>query len=471
MNEFVAIGRKADPSTSLGMTCSLGMTRLFATPMNMRMRLIHIGKFFYLITACSLFFCGGALAQARPVVVELPLHDTIQTISAGYLQRGLRHAAEIHAEAVVVEIGTPGGLLTSTRAMVTAIEQSQVPVIVYVAPSGSRAASAGFFILESADVAAMAPGTNTGASHPILEGRTMDPILKQKIENDAAAFLRSYVSRRGRNVQAAEDAVRNSKSYTDEEALHLRLIDTISPNATTLLDHLNGTTIKRFDGSAQVLHTRDADVEVMPGSTREHILSALTDPNLAVILLIAGALLIYLEFNAPGTIVPGALGTLLVLVSLFALNLLPLEYTAVGFLIAALVLFVLDIKFATHGILGLVAIGCLVFGLLTLVDGPIPEMRVHLGTALGAGIGFGTITIFLTTIALRARRNKVQTGNEALLGTAATAQTALKPDGHVLVRGELWMAHSDTPIAAGEKVRIRNRRGLILDVERDERGS
>ncbi len=410
-------------------------------------------------------------AQTRPVIVELPLHNTIQPISAGYLQRGLRHAARIHAEAVVIELGTPGGLLTSTRAMVTAIEQSEVPVIVYVAPSGSRAASAGFFILESADVAAMAPGTNTGASHPILEGQKMDPILKQKIENDAAAFLRSYVSRRGRNVEAAEDAVRNSKSYTDEEASKLHLIDVISPDLATLLDHLDGTSITRFNGTKQVLHTKYSDVETMPASTRERILSALTDPNLAVILLILGGLLVYLEFNAPGTIVPGALGTLLVLISLFALNLLPLEYTAVGFLVGALVLFVLDIKFATHGILGLVAIGCLVFGLLTLVDGPIPEMRVHLGTALGAGIGFGLITIFLTTIAVRARRNKIQTGGEALLGTLAVARTPLNPDGHVYVRGELWQARADSPIAAGEAVRILGRDGLLLLVERDHRGS
>ena len=409
--------------------------------------------------------------QSRPVVVELPLHDTVQPISAAYLRRGLRHAAEIHAQAVVVELGTPGGLLTSTRAMVTTIEESEVPVIVYVAPSGSRAASAGFFILESADIAAMAPGTNTGASHPILEGEKMDPILKQKIENDAMAFLRSYVSRRGRNVQAAQDAVLNSKSYTDEEALNLKLIDVISPNIPTLLNHLNGTTVTRFNGAKQVLHTQDADVEVMPASTRERILSALTDPNLAVILLILGGLLIYLEFNVPGTIVPGALGTLLVLISLFALNLLPLEYTAVGFLVGALVLFVLDIKFATHGILGLVAIGCLVFGLLTLVDGPIPEMRVQLGTALGAGIGFGLITIFLTTIAVRARRNKVQTGGEALLGTIAIAQTALNPNGHVMVRGELWQAHSHDAVAAGEPVRIRDRKGLLLEVERDVQGS
>jgi membrane-bound serine protease (ClpP class) len=439
----------------------------------------RLARNFSLVTVAAFVVAitlGASALVAQPsasnqVILKLPLHDTIQPISAAYLQRGLRHAAEVHAAAVLVELGTPGGLLTSTRAMVTAIEQSEIPVIVYVAPSGSRAGSAGFFILESADVAAMAPGTEAGASHPILEGEKMEPILKTKIENDAAAFLRSYVSRRGRNVQAAEDAVRNSKSYTDQEAMNLHLIDVIAPNTAALLRQLNGTTITRFNGTKQTLHLEDAHLETMLPSTRERILSALTNPNLAVILLILGGLLVYMEFNAPGTIVPGALGTLLVLISLFALNLLPLEYTAVGFLIGAAVLFVLDVKFTTHGILGLAAIGCLVFGLLTLVDGPIPQMRVQLGTALGAGIGFGLITIFLGTIAVRAHRSKVQTGGEALLGAMGTAQTAIDPSGQVLVRGELWQAHATTPIAFGETVRIRGRKGLLLEVERDERGS
>lgn len=410
-------------------------------------------------------------AQTRPLVIDLALHDTIQPISAAYLERGLHHAAEVHAAAVVVELGTPGGLLTSTRKMVAAILHSPVPVIVYVAPSGSRAGSAGFFILEAADVAAMAPGTEAGASHPILEGRKMGPILKAKVENDAAAFLRSYVSRRGRNVQAADDAVRHSKSYTDDESLKLHLIDFVAPNLPALLQQLNGKTIVRFDGTKQVLQLENADIQKMGPSTRERILSALTDPNLAVILLIVGGLLIYLEFNAPGTIVPGALGTVLVVVSLFALNLLPIEYVAVGFLLAAAALFILDIKFVTHGILGLAGIGCLVFGLLTLVNGPIPQLRVHLSTALGAGIGFGLITMFLTTIALRAHRRKVQTGGEALVGETAVAQTVLDPEGHVLVRGELWQARATSRIDAGEAVRIRGREGLLLEVERDEQGS
>ncbi len=442
-------------------------------------RIRHGGRLRPLLAAAIL--CCGAFvplaapaaltATPGPVVLEIPLHTTIQPISASYLERGLHRAAQMGCAAVVIEMGTPGGLLTSTRVMVSAIEASPVPVIVYVAPSGSRAGSAGFFLLEAADIAAMAPGTNAGASHPILEGRTMDPVLKQKLENDTSAFLRSYVSRRGRNVPAAEDAVLHSKSYTDQEALQLHLIDVIAPNMDALLQQLNGRQITRLTGSTTTLHLENARIEHFAPSIRERILGALTDPNLSVLLLILGGLLIYMEFNAPGTIVPGALGTLLVLLALFALNLLPLEHAGIALMVAAAVLFVLDIKFATHGILGLAGTACLIFGLLTLVDGPIPEMRVALGTAIGAGAGFGIITIFLTTIALRARRNKVTTGGDALLGEVAVAQTALDPTGQVLVRGELWQAHALAGAQPGDRLRIVSRNGLLLEVERDQRGS
>ncbi len=417
------------------------------------------------VLLCSSYLLAQAVAP-KPLVVKLILRDTVQPVSAAYLARGLREAADQHAQAVLVEISTPGGLLDSTRSMVASIEHSTIPVIFYVAPTGSRAASAGFFLLESADIAAMAPGTNTGASHPILEGRQMDPILKQKIENDAAAFLRSIVTHRHRNAQAAEEAVRESKSYTDQEALDLHLIDRIAPRDAALLDALDGTTVTRFDGSTSVLHTRNASIDTLLPNTRERILGALMDPNLAVILLIVGSLLIYLEFNVPGTIVPGSLGTLLVLLSLFALNLLPIAYTAVALLLGALVLLLLEVKFSSHGVLALAGIVCLVFGLLTLVNGPIPEMRVHLATALATGVGFGLITVFLTTIAVRARRNKVQTGSETLLGALAVVQTALVPTGQILLRGELWQAQSTLPIAAGKTVRVLSREGLLLTVER-----
>lgn len=421
------------------------------------------------LAVCFPLFAASARAQApssAPRVVVLHLDDTIQPISQQYLDRGIAQAAQEHAAALLVDLDTPGGLLTSTRAMVSKILASPVPVIVYVAPSGSRAGSAGFFLLEAADIAAMAPGTNAGASHPVVEGAKLGPIMKQKLENDTTAFLRSFVSRRGRNVDAAQDAVLHSKSYTEKEALQLHLIDIIANSDRALLDSLDGRKVTRFDGAVQTLHTRGAVLTYSEPTLRERILDRMMDPDLAVLILVVGALLIYLEFHAPGTIIPGALGTLLVLVALFALNLLPVNYVAVVLILAAFILMVLEAKFPSHGILAAAGVIALVFGTLTLVEGPIPELRVHVATAVACGIGFGAITAFLAHIAVRAQRNKVVTGSEALLGEIAMAQQPLSPHGQVLVRGELWQAESDTPVNSGDLVRVRAVRGLTLLVER-----
>jgi membrane-bound serine protease (ClpP class) len=423
-----------------------------------------------------LAFALPAPAQS-PLVLKLTIHDTIQPITAEYLKRGLDEAASRHASAVLISMGTPGGLLESTREMVADIEASSVPVILFIEPSGSRAGSAGFFLLESADIAAMAPGTEAGAAHPILEGQTMDPVLKEKIENDAAAFLRAYTTVRGRDSAAAEDAVRNSKSYSESEALKLKLIDLVATDDNALLAQLDGRTIKRFHGATETLHFSNAQIESMPPSTRERLLTRLTSPDLDVLLLMVGGLLIYLEFNVPGTIVPGALGTLMVLLAIFGLNLLPIQHTAILLLFAALALMVLEAKFASHGVLGAVGVACLVFGLATLVNGPTPEMRVHFGVAAGAGIGFGVITFGLAWIALKARRTKRLTGAEAMLGHPAIAMTPLAPQGEsvpgypaigqVEVRGEIWQATlppNTPPIPAGTQVTVRAIEGLTLTV-------
>jgi membrane-bound serine protease (ClpP class) len=418
----------------------------------------------FVLTYC--WALAGRAQEARPEVVVLHLNDTVQPISADYLARGIDAAAAQHASAVLIELNTPGGLLDSMRQMVSKIIASPVPVIAYVAPSGSRAGSAGFFLLEAADVAAMAPGSNAGAAHPVVEGGKLDDIMKQKLENDTAAFLRSYVARRGRNVAAAEDAVRSSKSYSDREALQLNLIDMIAPDDATLLNTLDGHTITRFDGTKVMLHTRDARLVSVDPTLREEILDRLTDPNLAVLVLVVGALLIYVEFNTPGTIIPGTLGTILVLLALFALNLLPVRYTSAMLLVAAFVLLILEAKFATHGVLAAAGIASLVFGALTLVDGPIPELRVHLATALSLGIAFGLITVFLLRLALRARRSKVLMGGDAMIGQIAVVTQELAPSGQVMVNGELWQAESATPAARGEHVRVRALRDLTLLVER-----
>ena len=401
------------------------------------------------------------------IVIKLTLHDTIQPITADYLQRGLEEAARLQAQLVIVSMGTPGGLLESTRVMVQAIENSPVPVVIFISPTGSRAGSAGFFLLEAADIAAMAPGTNAGAAHPVVEGGQMDPTLKQKIENDAAAFLRSYTARRGRNVEAAEDAVRNSKSYSDEEALKLKLIDLESVDDRTLLSALDGREIHRFNGTTQTLHLQGAQIITIVPSLRERLLSKLTNPDVAVLLLVLGGLLIYLEFNVPGTIVPGSLGTLFVLLSLFGLNLLPIRHTAIVLLLAALVLIVLEAKFGGHGVLAAAGVVALIFGLATLVDGPIPELRVHTATALGAGLGFGAISFGLAWIALKARRGKVLTGPQAMIGGTAIVRTPLNPTGQVEIRGELWQAslRGNASLAAGSTVSVRSVEGLVLIVE------
>jgi membrane-bound serine protease (ClpP class) len=420
-----------------------------------------------LLSVLLLTCCWTLAGQAQqPRVIVIHLDDTIQPISADYMARGLNAAAAQHANAVLIEINTPGGLLDSMRQMVSKVIASPVPVIVYVAPSGARAGSAGFFLLEAADVAAMAPGSNAGAAHPVVMGTKLDDTMKQKLENDTAAFLRSYVARRGRNVQAAEDAVRSSKSYSDQEALQLKLIDLVAPDDASLLNDVDGRTITRFDGSKMVLHTRGAELVAVDPTLREEILDRLTDPNLAVLVLMVGGLLIYVEFNTPGTIIPGALGTILVLLAVFGLNLLPVRYTSVMLLVAAFALLILEAHFASHGVLAAAGILCLVIGALTLVDGPIPELRVHPATALSAGLAFGLITAFLLRLAVRARRSKVRMGGDAMIGLIAVVTQPLAPTGQVMVNGELWQAESATPAAPGEQVRVRGLRDLTLLVER-----
>ena len=419
-----------------------------------------------LLLLCLLGPCTARVAAQNGQVVVLHLDDTIQPISADYLKRGIDRAADIHAQAVLVELNTPGGLLDSTRTMVGDILNSPSPVIFFVAPAGSRAGSAGFFLLEAADIAAMAPGTNAGAAHPVVEIGKIDDTMKQKILNDTLAFLRSYVSARGRNVDAAQDAVQNSKAYTSDEAQQLHLIDVIAPDDRALLDAIDGRQVKRFDGTTQVLHTRGTTLLAVNPTIREEVMDRLMDPNLAVLILLAGGLLIYLEFNTPGTIIPGALGTLLMLLALFSLNLLPVRYTSLALILGAIILMVLEAKFPSHGILAAAGTVALVLGTLTLVAGPIPEMRVQMATAIATGLAFGLITTFLVRIALIARHNKVVIGPEAMVGAVGVAQEQLAPRGQILVHGELWPAESEATVAPGESVRVRAVDGLKLLVER-----
>jgi membrane-bound serine protease (ClpP class) len=409
-------------------------------------------------------FAEQPVAQ-RPIVDKLVLSDTIQPVTAGQLDRALAQANSDGAQALLVELDTPGGLLPSMRSMAGAILSSRVPVIVYVAPAGARAGSAGFYLMESADIAAMAPGTNAGAAHVVSEFGKMDDTMSQKVENDAEALLRSYVSRRNRNVQAATAAAATSHSYTAEEALDQHLIDLIANNDAALLAALDGRTITRLDGSKLVLRLGAARIELVKPTLREQLLGWLVDPNIALLMLVGGALLIYLEFNTPGTIVPGALGTLLVLLAIFGLNLLPVRYTAVLLLVAALGLLVLEVKVGGHGALAIAGIVCLTFGMLTLVAAPVPELGVSPLIALAVSAGFGLITVFLLRLAIRARRMKSRLGIDAMVGSIAKAMEPLAPEGHVLVEGEIWNAVASQPVAAGAALRVVGHDAYLLRVE------
>ena len=415
----------------------------------------------------------GAGVANQPRVDWVAIDDTVQPVSAARLERGIARANADGASLVVIELNTPGGLLDSTREMVGAMLRSRVPVSVYIAPEGARGGSAGFFLLEAADVAAMAPGTNAGASHPVLEGIEPDQTMKQKMENDAAAFLRSYVSRRGRNVEAAEQAVRSSKSYSAQEALDAHLIDVIAENDQTLLHDLDGRTVTRMDGSTQRLMLTGARVVTLEPTVRERVLGTLENPNLALLLLAAGVLLIYVEFHVPGTIVPGAMGTVMTLVALFALNMLPVRHTALLLLVAGVFLLALEVKFTSHGLLALGGIVSLTVGLLTLVDAPVAELRVNPGVAIGVSVGLGGITVFLLRLAMRAKRRKALTGVAALVGATGVAmeaiETAVGEDGrcgHVMVEGEIWEATADESLAAETAVRVTGSEADRLRVSR-----
>lgn len=428
------------------------------------MKRVFRSGFIGAMLACAslLLICVPAGAQVLKITVD----DTIQPITDEYIGRAIDEATRNKDQALLIEINTPGGLLDSTRDIIQKILASPVPVIIYVAPSGSRAASAGFFILESADVAAMAPGTNTGAAHPVtIGGGKMDDVMKEKIENDSAALMRSVVAKRGRNVALAETAVRQSKSWSDSEALSQHLIDYVAPSQEDLFKQLKGQPIKRFNGQTVTLDLVGQTVQPYGLTLKEHILAYLMDPNIAFILLAVGALALYAEFNHPGAVVPGTVGVVFILLAAFALNLLPVRFAAVVLIFASFILFALEAKFATHGVLAIGGIATLTIGGLLLVDAPIPEMRVHLLTALAVSVPLGLITVFLMSIALKARANKVVTGIQGLVGEVGMAQTALVPKGKVFVHGELWDATASVSVSPGQLVVVRKVDGLQLEVD------
>jgi membrane-bound serine protease (ClpP class) len=409
------------------------------------------------------FACAAPARSGAAVFANIDgvIHPVTTEIVSSAIDMAKRDGASV----LVLRLNTPGGLMDAMRDTIQLILASPVPVITYVAPSGARSASAGFFILESGDIAAMAPGTNTGAAHPVAEFGDMDATMKQKVENDAAAYMRSICDKRGRNAAVAESAVRESKSFTEAEALNQHLIDLIEPNGRALLDAVDGRNVTRFDGSVVTLHTAGAAIENYEPSLRQRFISAIADPNIALILLVIGGLCIYIEFTSPGMFAPGVIGAICALLGLSALSVLPINWLGAGLLAVAFTLFALEAKFPTHGILAVGGTVAMILGAVMLVNSPLPEMRIHWITAISLAVPFAAITLFLLSIVMRARRLKVESGAEGMLGEVGAAVTELAPEGKVFVHGEYWDAVSLHPAAAGARVKVMSVDKLKLTVD------
>lgn len=420
-----------------------------------------------LLPRISTIFALVALAAAAQTnhVLVADITGAVHPVTTEIVGAALDRADRQNDALVILRLNTPGGLMDAMRDTIQKIVASRIPVITYVAPSGGRAASAGFFLLEAGDVAAMAPGTNTGASHPVLMGGQMDSVMKQKVENDAAASLRSLTAKRNRNPELAEKAVLESRSFTDAEARDAHLIEIVAADLPDLMRQLDGREIQRFNGTHQTLRVKGATLDTYQLSLRQRVMSALADPNLALILLIVGAFGLYLEFNSPGAIFPGVAGAIAVLLGLAALSVLPINALGASLLLVSFVLLFLEAKFHAHGALALTGAAAMALGAVLLIDGPIPELRIHWITALGVTLPFVAITTLLVSLTIRARANKAINGQAGMIGLVGIAVEDVNPLGRVLVHGEYWNAQSPAPLSAGTHIRVRAIDHLTLLVE------
>ena len=412
---------------------------------------------------------SAGTAAGAPRVVEIPINGVIQPFLADFVDEGLASAASDHASLVLLTMNTPGGLDTAMRDIIQHIISSPVPVAAYVAPSGSRAASAGFYILLSADIAAMAPGTDTGASSPIfLIGGTaaqVDETLKKKAMNEAAAYLRSISGKRDRNVELAEKAVTEAKAFSDSEALKGNLIDLVANSPADLLAKLDGRTIKRFDGGTVTLHLAGAAITKYEQSSKQKFLGWVADPDVMFILLIVGLIGLYVEFTHPGMILPGVIGGISILLFLVGAEVVPINLFAILLIAGAVALFAIEAKVTSHGLLALAGVIAMLAGALVLVRSPITGAGVSLGVALGFTIPFAVLAVMVMRLAMRTFTMKQSMGSGVLVGQTGEVRDAVNGTGMVFVAGELWRARAAEKIPAGSKIRVVRVEGLTLEVE------
>jgi len=406
-----------------------------------------------ILSLAALLCVHSASGSILKITVAAPIHP----ISAEYIAQAIERAEKEDFRLLLIVLDTPGGLDSSMRDIISRILGSKVPVVTFVAPSGARAASAGFFIAVASDIVAMAPGTSTGAAHPVgisITGQAMDKTMEEKVTHDAASYIKTLAEKRGRNIQLAEDAVRKSLSYTEKEAFDQGLIDLIAKDEQELLRGLDGRTIERFDGTRVRLDLKDQAVIALPMTARQKFLLTISNPNLAYILLMLGLLGLYFEFSNPGAILPGVLGGISLLLAIFSFQILPINYVGLILILLAIGLFILEVKVQSYGILSVGGVIAMVIGSIMLINSPIPELRPSLRLIIPMALSLGLIFVFLVYLVIRAHAKKVRTGKEGLVGEIGTAQTDLRPEGKVFVHGELWNAEAEGEIPKGAKVQI-----------------
>jgi membrane-bound serine protease (ClpP class) len=430
-------------------------------------------RFRFLALAVCLFAAPGITRASGTVDVPTGTGDVflvriasiLHPIARDLLVETLDRADREGAAAVVVELDTPGGLLTSTREMTTAMLGARTPVVVWVAPSGAQAASAGFFLLMAGDFAAMAPSTNTGAAHPVGgQGETIEGVLGKKIEEDSAANIRALASRRGRDVALAERAVLESKSFTAEEALAAGLVDLVAADETALLAGLDGRTYEKPQGEKRTLHVAAGRVRHFEMNAVQRFLSALLHPNIAYLLMTLGMLGLYFELAHPGAVFPGVLGGISLLLGLYALSVLPVRFAGVALIVLGLGMLIAEIKVPSYGLLTVGGLTSFVLGSLILFRSPEPALKLSLGIVATVAGFFLAVTVFLLVMAARNARLRVTTGREGLLGERAVVRVRLAPDGKVYLMGEWWNAISETPVEVGEEVEVTAVEGMLLRV-------
>jgi membrane-bound serine protease (ClpP class) len=417
----------------------------------------------------SLLSTAGPVHAAAPVA-SIEMDSAITPVTVRLLTTAIERAQGEGAQALIVQLNTPGGLERSMRSMVQTILGSPIPVIVYVAPTGARAASAGVFITMAAHVAAMAPATNIGAAHPVAVGGSMDKEMSKKVENDAAAFARTIATERGRNAEWAEKAVRSSVSATEREAVKLKVVDLVAQNVPDLLAQIDGRTVKTSKGPV-TFATKDAPVKVIEVRFRDRFLALISDPNIAYLLMMAGMLGIFFELSNPGSILPGIIGGICLILAFFAFQSLPVNWAGLLLLLFGVVLLIVEIKVVSHGVLAIGGVISMLLGSIMLYDAPeITGIRLSwfvivptVGTTAG-------LVFFAVSMGIRALYRPPTTGSSAMVGRLGVTRTPLQPDGQVLIDGELWRAVSPDPgVAAGEPVQVTAIDGLTLTVTRSPR--